>query len=59
MTKSIVGFVKGVGTGIAAGMVVGAVGSRMMGKNKHFKKRAGKAMGAVGDFIDNVQYMMK
>ena len=59
MTKGIMKFVKGAGAGLAAGMVVGAVGVKMMGKNRHIKKKAGKAMSAVGDFIDNVQYIFK
>ena len=59
MTKGIMGFVKGAGAGLAAGVVVGVIGGKALGKNKHIKKKAGRAMNAVGDFIDNVQYMLK
>ncbi len=59
MSKSAMKFVKGIGTGLAVGMVVGTVGSKIMRGNKNVKKRASKAMKAVGDVIDNVQYMMK
>ena len=59
MSKGVMGFVKGMGTGIIAGMAVGAVGSVILGKNKKFKRTAGKAVHAVGDLIDNVHFMMK
>lgn len=59
MRKNTMGIVKGVGSGIAAGMVVGFVGSQMMKNDKQMKKKAGKALHMVGDLIDNVQYMFK
>ncbi len=59
MTKGVMKFVKGAGAGLAVGMVVGSVGSSIMRGNKNIKKRANKAIKAVGDVIDNVQYMMK
>ncbi len=52
-------FVKGVGTGLAAGMVVAAVGGSMMKNKKNLKKSAGKAARAVSDILDDVQYMLK
>lgn len=53
-------FAKGIGTGIAAGLALGVVGSQFVGKNKKgIKKNAGKAMHAVGDLLENVQYMFK
>ena len=59
MAKNTMGIVKGVGSGLAAGAVVGFVGSQMMKNEKQMKKKAGKAMHAVGDLLDNVQYMFK
>jgi hypothetical protein len=60
MAKTSMGFAKGIGAGIAAGMTVGIVGSQMMMRDKrHFKRNAGKAVHAIGDLIDNVQYMFK
>ena len=52
-------FVKGVGTGIAAGMIVTAVGSTMMKNKKNVKKSAGKAAKVVSSILDDVQYMLK
>jgi hypothetical protein len=53
------GFIKGVGAGLVAGAVVGAVSSQKMKKDRRFKRRAGKAMKSVGQVVDNVQYMFK
>ena len=52
-------FVKGIGTGLAAGMVVAAVGGSMMKNKKNLKKSAGKSARAVSDILDDVQYMLK
>lgn len=59
MTRGFTGFVKGVGAGMVAGMAVAATSSMLMKSNKGVKKNAGKAIRAVGDLIENVQYMMK
>lgn len=60
MYKGTMKFVSGIGAGMLAGVAVATVGSKMMkGKNKHFKRNAGKALHTVGDLIDNVQYMFK
>ena len=60
MMKSTMNMVKGVGIGMLAGAAVTVVGSQMMKTDKkHLKKNAGKAMHAVGDFISNMEYMMK
>lgn len=58
---------KGIGTftkGVAAGMVMGAAVSmitRPMNSHKHssLKKNATKTLRAVGELIQNAQYMMK
>lgn len=60
MYKGTMKFISGIGAGMLAGAAVVTVGSKMMkGKNKHFKRSAGKTIQAVGDLIDNVQYMFK
>ncbi len=59
MYKQTMGFIKGVGAGLVAGAVVGAVSSQKMKKDRRFKRRAGKAMKSVGQVVDNVQYMFK
>lgn len=59
MSKNTMGIIKGVGTGLAAGMAVGFVGSQMMKNQKQVKRKANKAMHAVGDLLENVQYMFK
>lgn len=60
MARSTMGFARGMGAGIAAGMTVGIVGAQMMLRDKrHFKRNAGRAVHAIGDLIDNVQYMFK
>jgi len=59
MYKERMGFAKGIGTGIVAGMAVTAVGAKMMKDNKHLKRNADKAMHAVNGMIDNVETMFK
>lgn len=59
MAKGFKGFMKGVGAGVAAGIAIGAVSSTLMKNNKGVRKNAGKALRAVGDFVENVQYMIK
>lgn len=59
MSRNTMGIIKGVGAGLAAGMTVGFVGGQMMKNQKQMKKKAGKAMHAVGDLFENVQYMFK
>ena len=58
MTKGVMGFVKGVGMGLAVGCVAGAVGNTYMHSNKKgIKKNVGKALRNVGDLMDNVTSM--
>ena len=58
MNKNTIGLMKGIGTGLAAGMMVGYVGSQLMSNQKQVKKKASKAH-AVGNLIDDVQYIFK
>ena len=59
MRRGAARVIKGVGTGIAIGVAVGTVGTALLRNNKGVKKKASRAIRAVGDVIDNVQYMMK
>ena len=59
MNKDTMGLMKGIGTGLAAGMMVGYVGSQLMSNQKQVKKKASKAAHAVGNLIDDVQYIFK
>ncbi len=56
---SISGFVKGTLAGMIAGAAVVTVGKMMITDNRNISKGSGKAMKAVGDFIDGVQTMFK
>lgn len=51
--------IKGMAIGMSAAAAVGMVGSKMGSSKKKLKKTACKALTAVGDFVDNVQYMVK
>ena len=54
------GFFKGMGAGIMLGVVASAIGGIAYCTNKKtFKKQASRAVKAVGDFMDNVQGMIK
>ncbi|MCI1956387.1 MAG: hypothetical protein LKJ21_08475 [Oscillospiraceae bacterium] len=55
MRQQAMGFVKGIGTGLAVGMALVAVGSRMMRDNRSFRRRANRTMRTVGELLDNVQ----
>lgn len=55
MRQQAMGFMKGIGAGMAVGMTVIAVSSRMMKDNRSFRHRANKTMRTVGELLDNVQ----
>lgn len=59
MYKSTMSVVKGVGIGMLAGAAAVTVGSQLMKDKKHLKKNAGKAIHAVGELMNNVEYMFK
>lgn len=60
MNKGVSSFLRGMGTGVAAGITVAAVGSMMVNKNhKSLKKTVGKAVKAVGTFVDDVQSIVR
>lgn len=59
MYKGTMSVVKGVGIGMLAGAAAVTVGSQLMKDKKHLKKNAGKAIHAVGELMNNVEYMFK
>lgn len=59
MSKSNMNFVKGMGTGIAAGAVLMTVGRMVTKKGPSLAKGTSKAVRAVGDFVDGIQSMIR
>lgn len=59
MYKEMVGFAKGMGTGIAAGVAVSLIGNKMMRENKHLRRNVNKTMRAMGGLMDNVGVIFK
>ncbi len=55
MARNTMSVIKGVGAGLATGMVVGFVGSVMLKDNKKYKKKTAKAISTVEDLIDGVK----
>ena len=55
MTKNASAMFKGIGTGMAAGIMVGLVSSALMKDNKKSKNMAAKAMDAIEDALDRMQ----
>lgn len=59
MYKQTMGFMRGIGAGVVAGVAIAAVGTRMMRDNRGFRRRANKTLHTVGELLDSVQYMFK
>ena len=59
MKKKGMGLIGGIGVGVISAAALGLAGSQLLKNNKQVKKRAGNALHAVGDFVENVQYMFK
>ncbi|XOQ48535.1 MAG: DUF3918 domain-containing protein [Eubacteriales bacterium] len=59
MYRETMGFVRGMGAGMLAGITAIAVGSRMMKDNRKFRRNANKAMRAVNGMFGNVQSMFR
>lgn len=60
MNKAIGTFAKGIATGMAVGAAVGMIGNPISARKRtKVKKNATKALRAVGELIQNAQYMMK
>jgi len=53
-------FVKGMGAGMAVGVMASIAGTMVYNNNKKsFKKTANKAIKTMGTLVDNMQYIMK
>ena len=59
MYKETMGFVKGIGAGMIAGVAVSAMSAKMMKDNRHLKRNADRALHAVNGMLDNVETMFK
>ena len=59
MSKNSMCILRGIGTALAAGVVVGFVSGQIMGKPKKAKRKADKAVHAVEDILDNVHDMFR
>lgn len=57
MYRQTMGFMRGIGAGMVAGVAVYAVGAKMMKDNKRLRRNANKAMHAVSGMMDNVTTM--
>ena len=55
----MVGFAKGMGTGIAAGVAVSLIGNKMMRENKHLRRNVNKTVHAMSGLMDNVGVIFK
>ena len=54
MARNTMNVVKGVGAGLAAGMLFGAVGSVMLKDSKKNKRKVAKAIDAVEGILDGI-----
>ena len=60
MNKFAGTFVRGVATGVAVGTAMGMLGNPFnTRKRNQMRKNATKALHAVGELVQNAQYMMK
>lgn len=59
MARNTMSIVKGVGAGVAAGMLFGLVSTVMMKNNHRSKRKASKAINTAQDILDGIQEMFK
>ncbi len=59
MQNSSMSFIKGLGTGMAAGAAAMALGKVLLQDRKNVAKGSTKLVKAVGDFVDGIQTMFK
>ena len=59
MYRQTMGFMRGVGTGIIAGVAIAAVGSKMVHDNRGVRRKASKTMRSIGELMDTVQVMFR
>ena len=55
MSKTTSAMFKGIGTGMAAGIMVGLVSSALLKDNKKTKSMTSRAMNAIEDALDKMQ----
>jgi hypothetical protein len=59
MYKQAMGFMRGMGTGILAGVTLVAVSGKMMHGNRGMRRKANRTMRTFGELMDNVQGMFR
>ena len=59
MSKETMSFVKGMGMGLAAGVVTTVVGKAVIDNKKSLVKKTEKAVKTVGEIMDNINGMLK
>ncbi len=59
MQQQAMGFMKGMGAGLVAGLTLATVGGRMMGDNRNFRRRANRTLRNVNELIGNMQGMFR
>ncbi|NLJ32093.1 MAG: hypothetical protein GX424_10920 [Clostridiales bacterium] len=59
MYRRTMGFIRGIGAGVIAGVAISAMGGRMMRQNRRFRRNANKAVHAVNGMLDNVTSMFR
>lgn len=60
MNRAAGTFVKGIATGVAVGTAVAMIGNPFnTRKHNNMQKNAKKALRAMGELVQNAQYMMK
>ena len=59
MKKQAMNVAKSIGAGVATGMIVGFVGSKMIGNDRRSRKKARKTLDSVGQVIDDIKYIFK
>jgi hypothetical protein len=59
MSNGISNFLKGVGTGMVAGIAVAAAATAMVKDNKKLKKKACRAMNTVSNIMENITTILQ
>lgn len=59
MYKQTMSFVRGIGTGLVAGMALATVGTQMAKNNRGLRRRTNKTLHTVGELMDTMQDMFR
>lgn len=59
MSREFSNFIKGMGTGMVAGMAIITTGTMIMKNNKQARKKVNNTLKTVSGIVDTVSYMMK